>query len=142
MICKTQDDYRKLLKTHNLRATDERLFIIEILGNAKKPMTASEILKKSKNLKMHETTLYRILSAFLKKNLVKQIDFKEHTARYEILNNDDDHHHIVCTNCKRVADFRGCDADKIVKKALSQNKEFKKITNHSFELFGLCKKCA
>lgn len=142
MICKTQDDYRKLLSAHDLRATDERLFIIELLGNAKKPLSAPEILKKSKNLKMHETTLYRILSVFLENGLIKQIDFKENTARYEILNHDDDHHHIVCTNCKKVVDFRGCDVDKIVKKALAQNREFKKVTNHSFELFGLCKKCA
>lgn len=142
MKCITKDDFRELLKTYNLKATDERLFILEILKDVKKPQTAPDILKKTKNLKMHETTLYRILSTFTKKGIIKQIDFKENVARYELLDNEDDHHHIVCTSCKKVTDFVGCDIDKTIKKALSQNKDFKKITNHSFELFGLCKNCA
>lgn len=142
MKCTTKEDYIKLMHRHGLKATDDRLFIIELLTESKSPQTISQIFKKCKNLKMHEATLYRIISIFKDKGIVKQIDFKENVARYEIVDHDDDHHHIVCTNCKKVADFRGCDSDKIIKKALAQTKDFKEITNHSFELFGICKKCA
>lgn len=141
MKCKTKEDYKALLHKSNLKATDERLFVIELFGIAKSPQTVPQILKKCKNLKMHESTLYRIISIFQEKKLIKKIDFRENISRYEFVDHEDDHHHIVCTKCKKVSDFTGCDADKIIKRALAQAKDFKKITTHSFELFGLCKKC-
>lgn len=142
MKCITKEDYKNLLHKNKLKATDERLFVIDLLVSVKSPQTISQILEKCKNLKIHESTLYRIMAMFQKKGIVKKIDFKENTARYEIADHDDDHHHIVCTNCKKISDFTGCDSDKIIKKALAQTKDFKKINSHSFELFGICKKCA
>ncbi len=135
-------DYKQILNSAHLHATDERLFVVELLHRALKPQTSKEIFKKCKNLKIHETTLYRMLASFKESGLVKQIDFGGKLPYFELADMEHDHHHIVCTHCKKVSDFTGCDIDKVVKKALAQSKEFKTITNHSFELFGLCKKCA
>lgn len=134
-------DYKQILNNAHLRATDERLFVFELLHRADKPQTSKEIFKKCKNLKMHETTLYRMLIDFKENGLIKQIDFGGKLPYFEIADMEHDHHHIICTKCKRVSDFVGCGAEVVAKKALLTSKEFARITSHSFELFGLCKKC-
>lgn len=51
---------------------------------------------------------------------------------------------IVCSKCKKVSNFDGCkeDSDLLISKVLKQNKDFDSISHHSFDLFGVCKKCS
>lgn len=131
---------KTLLNEKNFRATDQRIELISVLLSHHKPITLKEIMKTLKGT--HEVTLYRMLASFKEAGIVRQIDFGDTVPYFELLDVDHDHHHIICTSCKKVSDFVGCGAESIAKNALSQSKEFASITSHSFELFGLCKKCA
>lgn len=131
--------FKMILNKADLRATDERLAVLKILSALKKPATLKEINKKIKGI--HEVTLYRILASFKEVGLVRQVYFGDVVPYFEILDHKHDHHHIVCTKCKKVSDFVGCQVDSLIKKALNQTKDFNKVTAHSFELFGLCNTC-
>jgi Fur family ferric uptake transcriptional regulator len=132
---------KTLLKENNFRATDQRVELISILMVNHKPITLKEIVQKMGSKSAHEVTLYRMLASFKDAGLVRQIDFGVNVPYFELSDKDHDHHHIVCTSCKKVSDFIGCGVESVAKKALSQSKEFSNITHHSFELFGICKKC-
>lgn len=86
-------------------------------------------------------TVYRMTESFIEKGLVRQIDLRRGHPLYEI-SDPHDHHHVVCTKCERVEDFDICNYETMSKKALKQVPSFAAINSHSFELFGLCKKCA
>jgi len=77
-----------------------------------------------------------------KKGLIKRVDTGEREAQYEIIDTHDDHHHVICLECKKVSDFTGCDADVLISRVLKKVKDFKSITYHSFDLFGICNACS
>lgn len=139
---KGNEKYKDLLKKFKLKATDQRLEVLRVLDAGNKPMTLKEIIKKMKVASAHEVTIYRALAFFVSNGLVRQINFETNVPYFELADHEHDHHHVLCTRCKKVNDFIGCGIDKLVKKALSQAKDFRSIQRHSFELFGICKQCA
>lgn len=130
-----------LLKKAGSKNTGPRSFILEVLVHAKKPLSIKEVHAKLIKKEVDHATVFRVLKAFTKKGIVRQIDFGHDQSYFEIADEQNDHHHIICTSCHKVADFTGCDADKLITSALKQTKEFSKINSHSFELYGLCKSC-
>jgi Fe2+ or Zn2+ uptake regulation protein len=128
-----------LLGKAGLKKTDARLLLLDVLSKNKKPLSVKEIVSKTQGDKV---TIYRMLEAMTKKGLVRIVGTGEREAQYEIIDHHDDHHHIICLDCKKVSDFTGCDADILINKALKQVKDFRQITHHSFDLFGICNSCS
>lgn len=128
-----------LLDNAGLKKTDTRVRLLDLLSKSKKPMSVKDIISKTSGDKV---TIYRMLEAMSKKGLIRRVDTGEREAQYEILDTNNDHHHIICLDCKKVSDFTGCDAESLIAKALKQVKDFKSITHHSFDLFGVCNNCS
>jgi Fe2+ or Zn2+ uptake regulation protein len=128
-----------LLDKAGLKKTDSRIALLDLLSKNKKPLSVKDIVSK---LSGDKVTMYRMLEAMTKKGLIRRVDTGEREAQYEIIDHHDDHHHVICLDCKKVSDFTGCDADSLITKALKQVKDFKSITHHSFDLFGICNTCA
>jgi len=133
--------FPELLHKAGYKATPGRLALLEILKAGTEPMSIQEILKKARTASLDQATVYRILSVLEKLGAVKQVNLRHGHADYEFVD-PKDHHHIVCVVCKRVEDFTGCGAEDVAEQALKQVKSFSKITQHSLEFFGVCKKCA
>ncbi len=131
----------ELLETFALKKTKPRISLLNLLLKASSPLSANSIFKKLANDNPDKVTIYRTLDALEESGVIKKVHTGEREAKYEINNSADDHHHIICLKCKKIVDFSGCDADGLIKKALAQTKEFKNITHHSFDLFGICLKC-
>lgn len=136
------DKIKNLLSSRGLKATNQRIEVLYILAKNRKPLTLKDILSKIKGESAHEVTVYRMISSFKDSGIVKQIDFQDSVPYFELVDEKHDHHHIVCTSCKKVSDFTGCGSSDLIKNALSQNRDFAIINSHSFELFGICKKCS
>jgi len=136
-------DFREILKEKGFKITQTRLNILGIFSNDCKPINAEYIYKILKNKKINLVTIYRTLLSFEKTGILKRVNLNQESIFYEIVG-DNHHHHIICFKCKKVASFNGCqkDSDSLIKKALEQNKDFDSIYHHSFDLFGICKKCA
>lgn len=136
-------DFKNILKEKGFKITQTRLDILGIFSNDCKPINAEYIYKILKNKKINLVTIYRTLLSFEKAGILKRVDLHQESIFYELIN-EHHHHHIICLLCKKVSNFNGCnkDANLLITKALKQNKEFQSISHHSFDLFGICKKCS
>lgn len=127
------------IRQAGFRATKSRLLLLEHLHEAQYPQSILEIAAALRS-SIDQVTVYRIVDAFKKTGLVREVDFRQGRPLYEIADAQD-HHHVVCTNCSRIEDFTGCEAEEIAERALKQTKGFALIKSHSLELFGLCNGC-
>jgi Fe2+ or Zn2+ uptake regulation protein len=135
-------DFNLILKDKGFKVTKTRLDILSIFSNDCKPINAEYIYKILKNKRVNLVTTYRTLFSFEKAGILKRVDLHQESIYYELMD-DHHHHHIICLRCKKVSNFDGCkaDSDSLISKALKQNKDFDSISHHSFDLFGICKKC-
>ncbi|MBV6399307.1 MAG: Ferric uptake regulation protein [Ignavibacteria bacterium] len=140
MIKSTIDkDIFVILKERRLRITYPRIEILRVLKSTRNPVTVLEIHSKIRNKKIDLATVYRTINAFLEKQLVTDIDFKDEFKRYELTIDRDHHHHIVCKICGKIENIENCFTDKMVKEA--EEKGYQEIT-HSLEFFGICEPCS
>jgi Fe2+ or Zn2+ uptake regulation protein len=127
--------YKELLKEHKLSITQKRISILEALDTASEPVTIDD-LKKSIGKDIDVSTLYRSLKTLVDVGIIYQTDFREGVSYFEF--QKDHHHHITCTECKSRTSIDICIGDNFSR--LAQKKGYT-VTNHIFELFGLCTNC-
>lgn len=134
---------KNILRDAGYKATPGRLALLELLRRSKKPLSITEIARglSASGRKMDQVTIYRNLESFEKIGVVRKVDLRHGHSDYELAS-EDDHHHLNCLRCGKVRDFAGCDLGSIIKKALRHNPEFAEVSQHSLELFGICRKCA
>lgn len=133
-------DFPELLRKAGYKATPGRVALLKLLKASKEPVSIQEILKKAGKVAGDQATVYRILEVLEKIGAVKQVNLRHGHTDYEFTD-PKDHHHLVCIKCKKVEDFTGCGTEEVAARALKQVKSFSKITQHSLEFFGICKKC-
>lgn len=146
ITCKTviigymSDKFYALLKINDLKVTSARLAVLSFLEVKKVPVDAMEIeiYLRRKKIAMNQSTIYRILSAFVKKGIVIEIELGEGKSRFELASLPH-HHHAVCTECGMIEDitYRGKEA---LEKLFKPKTRFI-IKSHSLEFFGVCAKC-
>lgn len=122
-----------------LRMTPARKAITELFSKGCAPMSA-EGIKKILGKKFDQVTIYRTLHSFEREGLLRRVDLRKDAVYYELA--DHHHHHIVCTDCGATEHFSECAIGPISQKIVEQSKKFSTIVDHSFELFGRCRKCA
>lgn len=135
-----KENFKKILQDSGLKRTTPRLAVLKALSEFRYPETAKEIHKRLRKENVDLVTLYRTLALFEKSQLIQRVDLHTDAVYYEL--NRDHHHHIICTNCKKLEDFKLCDVDYLIKKITSQASNFKKALNHNLEVFGICNTCA
>ncbi|MDP2630167.1 MAG: Fur family transcriptional regulator [Candidatus Uhrbacteria bacterium] len=128
------------LRERGLKATPERKEILAVLHKQKHPLTIQEIHSSLRDSSTNQATVYRAMARLVEVGVVRCVDFLHGHKHYE-LTDAKDHHHLICTKCGIVEDIQGCIAQKSAKAALQTSTRFSRVTGHSFELFGLCKKC-
>ena len=136
-------DFNFILKDKGFKITKTRIDILSIFSNDCNPINAEYIYKILKNKRVNLVTIYRTLISFERAGILKRVDLHQESVYYELVG-DHHHHHIICLHCKKVSNFDGCKeySDALILKALKQNKDFDSIYHHSFDLFGICKKCS
>ncbi len=135
---------RELLKEKGYKITPARLSILEIFTKNDKPIDAENIYQKLLKTKggkgIDPATVYRTLLAFTESGILKRVDLRKESIAFEL--DDTHHHHIVCTKCETVEDFENKEIEQALEKIIKKSTKFKKIKEHSLELFGLCKVCS
>ena len=126
-----------MLKNYNLKATPQRLCILEVLksyGHA--TLEDIEQFTKTKFPTLSLSTIYRNLKEMLKKGLISEVKLANKKDYYEI--EKDSHAHLICTECGKIEDFR-MDTDAIIDnmQLLTSNK----IYNATISFDSVCKEC-
>lgn len=138
------------LKECGYRLTEGRKEIINLLTETKEHLSAEEIY-----LKVHAiypaiglTSVYRTLDVLVNMGVIQKFDFGDGRSRYEIIDrhdNKDHHHHLVCTQCKKIINYKDFIDEEIellkkIEKTLSEKYKFE-INNHLIQFYGLCSQC-
>jgi Fe2+ or Zn2+ uptake regulation protein len=144
----TESSIIEMIRKAGFRATSQRKSLISFLCKKQYPLSIQEIIAGlSRDISnnrdtVDQVTVYRMIEAFKRAEILREINLHGDRPRYEISDTKNDHHHIVCTKCHKLEDFIGCDYEEIKKKALRKSRSFTKITGHAFDLYGLCASCA
>ncbi len=100
-----QCNYENLLKAANLEYTDNRLSVLEVVGNNNHPLSAADIyntLKRSNHI--NRVTVYRILDLLVAQGLVERISTGGRAFCYGLAPNEHHHPHphFYCKKCGRM----------------------------------------
>ncbi len=129
--------YKKIIKQKGISVTEKRISILETLDSSNKPMTI-EMIKKELQVRMDTSTIYRSLKKLVDHGIIYQTDFRDGMSYFEF-QGEDHHHHVICTQCKSRKSINLCLSENFADVEKQTNYT---ITNHIFELFGLCKNCS
>lgn len=122
------------------RQTKTKKAILNILSKNKCLLSKKELVKELEKQKItpNRSTIYRELK-FLEKNNIILKNIILGSDYYEMAQNN--HHHIICLKCNKIENFDICKYNLVIKNLKNKIQEFAQITNHSFELFGICNSC-
>ena len=136
---------------HDQRYSSKRRAIVAMLETSDRPLTITEILHLSKNLKgpknaIVQSSLYRNLGVLEEVGAVQKVVSTDDNGRYEL--NEEilgHHHHLLCSKCGDVRDV-------VIPENLEKNLDVTltqiakrsgfKLDQHRLDLIGRCKKCA
>jgi Fur family ferric uptake transcriptional regulator len=133
---------RDILSAKGIKATKQRIAVIEELCGSPTPLCADDIFmrlkdKGSENLSL--STVYRILDTFVKNDvIVKSALMDGGKALYEMVSTTH-RHNLICLRCHKIMPISGCPL-KDFEKNLENETGFK-ISGHKMEIYGLCPEC-
>lgn len=130
------------LKARGNRMTKARVQMIDILANAKSPLTAAEIgsLLTKRDVEVNRTTVYRELDFLLREGLLLEVDLLDGKKRYELHDEDHHHHHLVCVKCNDIRCVELPEDLEVLESKIHRQHKFK-VQHHVLEFFGLCSRC-
>jgi len=137
---KGETPHAELLRSHGLKATHQRMVLLEVLGSTRTPLSLHDIERDVRTRRINQSTLYRAVKDCVEVGIVRPVDLRHTHAHYELVSHRD-HHHIICTQCGIVEDFVDKHCAERTKSITRSSKHFASITDHSFELYGVCKQC-
>jgi len=105
-----RDAIRRELRELGLRATVARVAVLEVLREAKTPLTHADVAEQLDVVGCDRATVFRNLVALAEAGLVNRTDLGDHTWRFEAVDRDQpdhEHPHFLCTSCGTVACIPG-----------------------------------
>ena len=94
----------ELLTSANLRQTQPRVAILEVLLKTDAPVTQEQIAEQIGNAAPNKTTIYRTLMNFVEKDIVHEAYLEERTQYYELAHHCGKHQchpHFTCSSCQK-----------------------------------------
>ncbi len=130
-------NYQEILQNNNLKATHQRIAILEAIDHA----GHIDVDKLFKNLRKHFPTLalgtmYRNLSEMSDKHILLEVTLPGQKVKYEL--KKEPHIHLVCNGCGKIED-RTLDIEDKIKECEEEN-DFT-VLDSNIVFTGLCQKC-
>jgi Fur family ferric uptake transcriptional regulator len=135
-------DFKDLLKKNHLKFTIQREVILETLYNSDEHLSPESlynlIQEKYPKLNTGIATIYRTLTLLEESDIVTSLSFGTQGKKYE-LGAKDHHDHMICTVCNHITEFVDEEIEKR-QQAIAKELGFK-MTDHSMQIYGICKNC-
>lgn len=93
-----------VLKEAGFNRTPQRLAVLEMLIRTDRPLTGTYIFNTiSRRQRVNKATVYRILSSFMEKDIIRRIPISEGVNYYEMAcQHNPVHAHFYCTVCRKM----------------------------------------
>jgi Fur family peroxide stress response transcriptional regulator len=131
------EDYNLMLRGHNLKATPQRIAILESIqnyGHINIDKLYEEIKKRFESISL--ATIYKNINAMTKNMLLSEVKIPNEKSVYEIVK--EKHSHLACKKCGSVTDVDF----NIDKEALRISKKYNFDIDQSDVVFsGTCENC-
>ncbi len=129
-----------VLRQNQIKATGQRIAILQVLLTANSPLSAEEVWEKLQepHPDLVLSTVYRNLNLLSEKRLLNRLQLDNERARFEYAGGDH-HHHLVCLGCKQVVELDGCPLHEY-ETSLAKDHDFN-VVSHRLVFFGYCPKC-
>ncbi len=131
--------FKEYLEKKNLRKTEERFNILEVIYSLKEHFDVESLFSqiKKRKLPMSRATIYNTLELLLDCGLITRHQFGKNISRFETSYSFRQHDHLICEDCEKVFEF--CDPRiHQIQSTMGDILEFQ-ITHHSLNLFGKCR---
>lgn len=137
-----KSNYTEILKTKGLRATANRLLVLEAVGEGQCSRTAAEIYQKIlKTKKINMVTVYRILDLLESHLIINRIMAGSRTAHYRLAADQSHtaHPHFYCNSCATIS----CLTADAMTKAMEALKRYLpgQPTSVEVQIEGVCQNC-
>ena len=133
-------DFKKIIRTLNLKVTNQRMAILKCLHSGHRHVTAQELFEKV-NVDHPEigfATVYRFLRTLTEGHFVTEVRMGGLPARYELAPKGH-HDHLTCVRCGKICEFENRAIETLQEK-VAQQFGFT-LTHHVLELYGVCPQC-
>lgn len=135
-------NFKKLLKSNNLKYTTQRELILKIIYDNDGHFTPEDIYNLIKerypSVKLGIATVYRTLTLLEDGQMVSSISFGTQGKKYEF-GLKEHHDHLVCLECGGIEEF----FDETIEKQqefIAKKHNFK-MTDHIMKITGICEAC-
>lgn len=134
-------NWRKTLSQSGYRISKPRQVIMEILTQAKVPLTPLAIYNQARNngRKIGLVSVYRALELLTSLGLVCLVYANDGSQGY-MVTSEGHHHHIICRVCEQAIEFSGVnDLEELILRV--QQETGYTVSDHFLQLFGVCPNC-
>ncbi len=135
-------DYPEMLSSADLEATQNRLGVLEVVGNNRYPLSADDIFNTlERSSTINRVTVYRILELLVDHGIVERLSTGGRAAYYGLAPNDyhAPHPHFYCKSCGQMdclsPESLNVDTDALWKTFPGQ------IDKVEVRVDGICKNC-
>lgn len=129
-------NYGLFLEEHGIRASSQRILMLEYLMQNNVHPTADKIyVDLSKKLPtISKATVYNNLKLFLNKDIIKEVNIDNNEVHYDMMM--DNHAHFICNKCNKIEDLdiKAVDIDTSILEGYD-------ITSQDIFLKGTCSEC-
>ena len=138
------NEYREKLKKNGFKITPKKKAIIAFFSRENRYATPETVWKEVKKSlpRLGLPTVYRNLEQMHKIGILTQVDGAENRFYFGLCRSEKPekhHHHISCQKCHRVSEVESCYLESLIKEI--KKKTGFLITNHKFQLTGVCRNC-
>jgi len=132
-------DYATLLKEYELKATFQRMNILENIdhyGHMTIDDIYAKVIKKHPSLSL--ATVYKNIILMVEKGVLVEVPITGQKVKFELLK--EDHIHLVCTQCGEVEDKPHNTAADDLFNTMTKDENFS-LSKQQINLYGVCSHC-
>lgn len=135
------DQFEQFLNSRNLRLTRQRELTVKAFLAQKEHVSAEDLYVKVKKQspEIGYTTVYRTLKLLAEADLAHACNFRDGYFRYEPAHQVEHHDHLICRKCGSISEFVN-EHIETMQEEVAREHGFK-ITDHTLDIYGICRKC-
>lgn len=138
----SEQECKDLLSQHGINKTKSKVAILLKLSQSQDPLSAQQLHERLESCDL--STVFRTLSQFKEKNLVREVNLDEGFLRFQLIldpgqQHAHHHHYVRCRQCGKISQIEDCDLS-VFEKAISKLGYTQ--MEHKLEFSGLCSQCS